>query len=136
MRVFLDTNVIVAAVATRGLCADVMREVLVRHELVITETLLDEIKTVLAGKIGVPPALIADLESLLCEGAARSSPSDTTNLPILDPADRILISAALNGRSELFVTGDAEILGLRTIGDMTIVSPRAFWERVRTIVKR
>ncbi len=136
MRVFLDTNVVVAAVATRGLCADVMREVLARHELVITEALLDEIKTVLAGKIDVPAALVADLGSLLCEGAIRSTPSGTMNLPIRDQADLILISAALGGQAEVFVTGDVEILDLGTIGDMTVVSPRAFWERARTVVKK
>lgn len=27
MKVFLDTNVLVSAIATRGLCADVLREV-------------------------------------------------------------------------------------------------------------
>ena len=34
VRVFLDTNVLVAAFATRGLCADVVRTVLAEHELV------------------------------------------------------------------------------------------------------
>ena len=33
MRVLLDTNVIVSAVTTRGLCADVFRAVLAAHEL-------------------------------------------------------------------------------------------------------
>jgi hypothetical protein len=35
MKVMLDTNVLASAVATRGLCADVLRAVLAEHELVI-----------------------------------------------------------------------------------------------------
>ena len=35
MRVFLDTNMLVAAFATRGLCEDVLRTTLSEHELVI-----------------------------------------------------------------------------------------------------
>jgi len=33
MRVFLDTNVLVAAYATHGLCEDVFRVILAEHEL-------------------------------------------------------------------------------------------------------
>ena len=43
MKVCLDTNVLVAAFATRGLCADVLRTVLVDHELVMGEVLLEEL---------------------------------------------------------------------------------------------
>jgi uncharacterized protein len=35
VRVALDTNVLVSAVATRGICADVLRVVLTEHELVV-----------------------------------------------------------------------------------------------------
>jgi len=37
VRVFLDTNVLVAAVATRGLCADVFRSALASYELVSSQ---------------------------------------------------------------------------------------------------
>jgi len=46
MKVFLDTNVLISAVATRGLCADVMREVLTSHELVVCEPLIKELKEI------------------------------------------------------------------------------------------
>lgn len=131
MRVFLDTNVIVSAVATRGLCADVFREALVHHELVISEGLLAEIAEVLQGKIGVPPEFVSDVLTLLREGSLLSKPSPAVDLPIHDPEDKALISAALNGRADLFVTGDRELLDLLESGPMEIVSPRAFWERVR-----
>jgi len=131
MRVFLDTNVIVSAVATRGLCADVFREVLVRHQLVISEMLIDEVRGVLRDKIGVPPDIIADVIVLLREGAVPSKPSPLIDLPILDPEDKALVSAALNGRADLFVTGDREVLDLSGSGTMEIVSPRMFWERAK-----
>jgi putative PIN family toxin of toxin-antitoxin system len=128
VRVCLDTNVIVAATATRGLCADVMREVLARHELVISEALIGEVAAVLAEKIGVPSDLVSELVSLLREGAASFGPSDTAGIPASDQADKILLSAALNGKAEVFVTGDGELLELQKMGTMAIVSPRAFWE--------
>lgn len=40
MRVFLDTNVLVSAFATRGLCADLMRHVLAEHDLITGEVII------------------------------------------------------------------------------------------------
>jgi predicted nucleic acid-binding protein len=47
VRVCLDTNVLVAAFATRGLCADVLRTVLAEHDLVVGEVILAELRRVL-----------------------------------------------------------------------------------------
>jgi putative PIN family toxin of toxin-antitoxin system len=131
MRVFLDSNVIVSAVATRGLCADVFREVLVRHQLIISETLIDEVRNVLRDKIGTPPDIIADVIVLLRDGSLLSKPSRAVDLPIHDDEDKALVSAALDGRADLFVTGDREILELSGFGTMEIASPRMFWERAK-----
>lgn len=132
MRVFLDTNVIVSAMATRGLCVDVMREILVRHQLVISEELLKEVTSILRAKLGIPEEVIADVIALLRDGAVLSDPSPASALPIAGAADRALVSAALNGRADLFVTGDRELLALTGTGHMDIVSPRMFWERAKS----
>jgi predicted nucleic acid-binding protein len=41
----------------------------------------------------------------------------------------------LNGEAELFVTGDKELLDLEKVGSMEIVSPRKFWEKLRSLGK-
>lgn len=41
------------------------------------------------------------------------------------------ISSALSGGADLFVNGDIELLELRKIGNMEIVSPRGFWEKLK-----
>jgi predicted nucleic acid-binding protein len=74
--------------------------------------------------------------ALLNETARLSEPAGTTDLMIMDPADRILILAAIGARADLFVTGDRELLDLKSCGKMEIVSPRAFWERVRSGASR
>ncbi len=131
MRIFLDTNVVVSAVATRGLCADVFREALVRHQLVISEMLLDEIKAVLRAKLGVLENIVSDVIGMLREGSVLSTPSPLADLPIDDPTDKALVSAALNGKADLFVTGDRELLSLVKAGPLDIISPRMFWERLK-----
>ena len=131
MRVFLDTNVIVAAVSTRGLCADVFRETLARHDLVASEDLFIEIQKVLHDKLGVPAGIVSEVVALLRESACLSEPTWTLDLPIKDRADQGLVSAAIEARADLFVTGDRELLDLKSLGKTEIVSPRAFWERMR-----
>ena len=131
MRVFLDTNVIVSAVATRGLCADILRETLARHQLIISEILLDELKIVLADKIGVPAGIIADLITMLRDASVWATAASTSGLPLPASADQALVSAAVQANAEVFVTGDRELLDQAKCGSVDIISPRMFWERVK-----
>ena len=132
MRVFLDTNVLVSAVATRGLCADVLREILVSHQLVISAPLIAELKDILYTKIGITQEIISEFLDLLIQDSILSENTELTNIDIKDKDDIVILSTALNGNSELFVTGDKELLDLGKIKFMHIVSPRKFWETIKT----
>jgi predicted nucleic acid-binding protein len=49
--VFFDTKVLIAAFATRGLCADLFAHVLLEHELVVGEVVLTELRRNLRTKL-------------------------------------------------------------------------------------
>ena len=132
MRVFLDTNVLVSAVATRGLCADVLREILVYHQLVISSPLIAELKNILRTKIGAPQEIIFDFIELLTQDSIQPEKTPLTNIDIRDKDDIVIISTALNGNAEIFVTGDKELLELGIVHTMKIVSLRMFWEALKT----
>ena len=132
MRVFLDTNVLVSAVATRGLCSDVLREILVSHELVISTSLIAELKNILHTKIGITQEIISEFLDLLIQDSILSENIRLINIDLKDKDDIVILSTALNGNSELFVTGDKELLELGKIQSMRIVSPREFWETLKT----
>jgi predicted nucleic acid-binding protein len=61
-----------------------------------------------------------------------SEDTTLTHVGIRDKDDILLLSTALNGNAQLFVTGDKELLGLEKIKSMRIVSPRGFWEILKT----
>ncbi|HIC91550.1 MAG TPA: putative toxin-antitoxin system toxin component, PIN family [Syntrophaceae bacterium] len=128
MKVFLDTNVLVSAVATRGLCADVLREVLVSHQLVISAPLIEELKGVLGEKLDLPYDLISEFVEILKQNATLSTPTALPSIDIQDKDDLTILSSASSGEADLFITGDKELLELKNPGGMEIVSPRAFWE--------
>lgn len=131
MKVFLDTNVLVSALATRGLCADVLREVLTSHQLVVSAPLLTELKRVLYRKLKLPNELITEAIEILKQDAYFSSPTGIPDVPIRDKDDLRILSSALNGNAALFVTGDRELLELGGVERLEIVFPRMFWKRLK-----
>ncbi|MBU1237518.1 MAG: putative toxin-antitoxin system toxin component, PIN family [Gammaproteobacteria bacterium] len=133
MKVFLDTNVLASALATRGLCADLFESVLAEHELIVSQLLLTELKRILTGKLRITQEVAREFATLLAaEGTTVATPA---SLPsgIPDPDDTPLIAAALTGGAECFVTGDKALLVLGAVEGLAIVSPRQFWERTRNI---
>ena len=75
MRVFLDTNVLVSAFATRGMCADVLRVVLAEHSLVTSEVVLRELGRVQRKRIGLPAGAIKEIDKFLREHEVAPKPT-------------------------------------------------------------
>jgi len=129
LKVFLDTNVLVSAFATRGLSADVMRVVLAEHELVTSEVVLDELRRVLADKIGAPPAAVDRAIALLRRHHVEPAPPAPYPLKIADRDDEWVVASVVRSGAEVFVTGDRELLALGDdIEGVKFLSPRALWE--------
>ena len=131
MRVFLDTNVLVSAFATRGLCADVLRHVLADHRLVVGEVVLEEFRRTLRDKFGVPPAQVQAIEELLREHEVVPTPQVAASAPARDPDDQWVVASALAGAADLLVTGDKDLLELGGHAPLPILDPRGFWNLLR-----
>ena len=136
MRVFLDTNVLVSAYATRGLCTEVVRVVLAEHELVLGEVVLDELERVLVEKIRLPPSDVTEILAFLREHPVQ--PRSEAPGPVLgsievrDPDDAWVLAAALEASADVLVTGDPDLLEVDSaVRALEVVSPRGFWELSR-----
>ena len=130
MRVALDTNVLASAIGTRGLCTDVMRLVLLGHELVVGERVLQELRRNLTKKFRLPAALVNETDALLRAEAIVSTHADVVDIVALDTADARVLSEAVAAKADVFVTGDLELQELGERAPLSILSPRQFWERV------
>ncbi len=131
MKVFLDTNVLVSAIATHGLCTDLFREVLSTGDLVVSQALLDEFESVLSHKFHLSSNTISEVLTLLRADSEMAKPGYAPAIKIKDKDDLIILEASVCSGSEVFVTGDKELQKLEKIGDMEIISPRKFWEMLR-----
>ncbi len=128
MKVFLDTNVLASAFATRGLCSDVLREVFASHDLYTSIEVLKELRGVLKNKFGFPENLIKKIFLLLQREANMAYSQEQVEIHIKDKADIPIVNAAMAAGIHVFVTGDKELQGLARIGNLKIISPRKFWE--------
>ena len=133
MRVFLDTNVLAAAVATRGLCAELLEIVMHDHELVTCQPVLTELKRVLSQKLRVPAPVVENFLGLLKSGAQVVELREMPSIPIKDADDIPILGCAIDGGVDVFVTGDKELLDLRRVGKLPIISPRQLWNQLAGI---
>ncbi len=131
MRVCLDSNVLVSGFATRGLAADVVRVTLAEHELLVPEVVLSEVARVLKRKVGLPPETVAAVEQLLRAQIVVPKPAERSALVVRDPDDAWVLASAVAGGADVLVTGDADLLSVGNAAPLPILTPRAFWERLR-----
>ena len=132
MRVCLDTNVLVSAFATRGLSADLLELVLIEHELITGRSVLREFERALRVKVKLPTARCAEIVEFVAAEATRIVEDASQAQCKADEADRMVLGEALAGGAEAFVTGDAAVVALRSLGSMRILTPRQFWEAARS----
>lgn len=128
MRIFLDTNVLVSAIATRGLCADLMQTVLAEHELIIGTQVLKELEKVLPRKFRLRAGITKEYLALLRGEGEVVSGNLPPEVTLRDQDDEKVLANALAGKADAFVTGDQELLALTRVKDMPIVSPRGLWK--------
>lgn len=131
MRVALDTNVLVSAVATRGLCADLFNLVLAEHELIVGEAVLAELRKVLRAKMRVPGKIIDEYVTLLRQEGTVVKAARDMLIAIRDEADVVVVAEAIAGKADVLVTGDRDLLDVARKLPIPVLTPRGLWELLR-----
>jgi len=131
LRVVLDTNVLVSALAypgsIPGRILNACREGEV--DLVLSRYILDEMVRVLPRlpRIKLTPAEIRDLADIFLFLAEIVEPCDELEATLRDPADQPVLGTLRAAQADYLITGDKDLLAL---GERyPIVTPAIFWER-------
>ena len=117
--------------ATRGICADVLRVVIAGHALVVSETVLDELRRVLRRKLGVPAETVEAAEAFIRRHGSVIDRAPPLGIEIRDPCDVPVLEQAIAGQAAVLVTGDRDLLEIEQAVPIRIVSPRGLWEDLR-----
>lgn len=128
----LDSNVLLAAFATHGLCHGILELCRESHTILAGEELLGEVAKHLSGKFKMPEPRARDIVKFLRESAILLSPHLVAPEACRDCNDLHVLGLAVAGRADTIVTGDKDLLVLRKFHGTTIQSPREFWEQIRT----
>ena len=135
MKIILDTNVIIAAFAARGLCNAVFELCLDRFDVVLSEAILRETFSRLNDKIKLPPAQCKIIVAYLRENGSVSEIDeidDPDESVCRDRNDLHILGLAQHASADYIVTGDKDLLELGRYKSTKIVTPREFWGVTKT----
>lgn len=131
MRIVLDTNVIVAAFASRGLCAEVFEVCVSAHTIVSSEHILAEVGHALLKKVKLPKQIVLEITDYLRDITETVNPEIIDNTVCRDKDDLPIIGTATKGNVSFIITGDSDLLVLKHFRGIDIVTPREFWTCLR-----
>ena len=128
MKAVFDTNVLIAAFLTEGLCAKLLLRA--RHNdfsLILCPFISQEFKKFLQIKIKSSSQEIELALNLLEQAASEiNQPSIFIERTCRDADDDNILICALSSESDYLVTGDDDLLTLRKYGKTEIIKPRQF----------
>ncbi|HKP76943.1 MAG TPA: putative toxin-antitoxin system toxin component, PIN family [Longimicrobiaceae bacterium] len=131
MRLVLDTNVLISAFISRGLCSELLEHCARHHELVTSAPIVDELRDKLLTKFRLPPPAVDHALAALFVGMEMVEPGPLPGRVARDADDDVVIATALAGACEVVVPGDSDLLVLVEHRGIRFLSPRTFWEMDR-----
>ena len=132
MRLVLDTNVLIAAFISHGVCNELLEHCVLNHEVVLSNFILGELKDKLTSKFKFT---LREANAVVRLVKSRSEVVPTSPLPAAlcrDPDDDTIIATAIAGQCACIITGDKDLLDLETVNGIRIISPGSFWQFEQT----
>ena len=127
MKAVFDTNVLVAAFVTEGVCAKLLGRARRKQlDLVISPFILKEFENVLLKKLSASKEQTRTATKLISEAAQMVNPYSMVSGVCRDPDDDQILSCALTGEADYLVTGDMDLLELKEFHGIKILTPGAF----------
>lgn len=127
MKIFFDTNVIVAAFLKGGSSYDVMEQAIHEHEIYYTAFIISEFKRVFKNKFHYPEAVVNEFTVFIEKFFIKGITADVIeNICRDSDDDQVLADGAINGIN-IIITGDKDLLDLKIYKGIRIISPEGYW---------
>jgi putative PIN family toxin of toxin-antitoxin system len=117
--------------ARHGLCAALLTLVYRDHIVVLSEHILDEVARHYRGKFKATKAQAEAVIGVLRSSSELVQPAAVPRGTLRDKDDLPVLGTAVAGAVSCLVTGDQELLALGGFQGIEILSPRAFYDRLR-----
>jgi putative PIN family toxin of toxin-antitoxin system len=128
MKVIFDTNVLVSAFVTEGVCSRLLgRARRGQFQLITCPFILKEFEGILVRKLSATQGESKEAMRILAEAVySIIQPSQEVSGICRDPDDDHILSCSKAASADYLVTGDSGLLGLRKFQGTRIISPRNF----------
>jgi putative PIN family toxin of toxin-antitoxin system len=130
VRIALDSSVLIAANISRaGVCAELLEDVLLHHELVTSGFILDELGRKLVEKFNFPKRDAEQVGAFLRRVSIVVEPADLPPGLCRDPTDLPVLGTAVAGACALLISVDRDLLDMKKIRAIPIIRPGEYWRR-------
>jgi putative PIN family toxin of toxin-antitoxin system len=131
-RIVVDNNVLISRLLLpASVPGRAVRKAIDSGQLLVSDATLTELATVLARPKFDPYVTIGDRQEFirLLGRVAERIPITYTIHACRDPKDNMILELAVNGRADLIVTGDQDLLALNAVREIPIITPVTYLER-------
>jgi uncharacterized protein len=128
VKAVFDTNVLIAAFLTEGLCSGLLiRARKQAFQLILCDYIIQEFEGVLTKKFKLSSTDISAISEII-EEAAYEILHELHPIPGIcgDSNDDMIIACANDAAADYIVTGDEDLLILKIYNDIEIINPRNF----------
>jgi putative PIN family toxin of toxin-antitoxin system len=134
VKIALDSSVLIAAHISRaGVCAELLEDVLLHHELVTSGYILEELRRNLVEKFNFPKRDADQVGAFLRRVSIVVEPVDLPSHLCRDPTDIPVLGTAVAGACALLISVDRDLLDMQTIQTIPIIRPGEYWRRAAEI---
>ena len=130
--VVLDTNVIISSIFWIGNSHKIVNLAIAQKITNFTsQKLLDELAKVLRKKFKVPEDIIEEQIALVAKYSQITEPKITVKAVKEDPSDDKVLECALSCNANYIVSGNWQLLDLKTYKGIKIVKPKEFLDLMK-----
>lgn len=134
MRIALDSSVLIAAHISRaGVCAELLDDVLLHHEMVISEFIIEEVRRKLLEKFRFPQNESDEVAAFLRRAGILVVPADLPADLCRDPTDIPVLGTAVAGECSLLISVDRDLLDMGAVTGIPIIRPGDYWRRATEV---
>jgi putative PIN family toxin of toxin-antitoxin system len=134
VRIALDSSALIAAHISRaGVCAELLEDLLLHHDLLTSEFILEELGRKLIEKFKFPKRDADLVGAFLRRVSIVVQPADLPTDLCRDPTDVPVLGTAVAGECALLISVDRDLLDMRTIQEILIIRPGEYWRRASEI---
>lgn len=130
MKAVFDTNVLIAAFLTEGLCWKILaRANRKEFDLFVSPYILAELKNKLSHKFNLSGNEVTEVLNLIKEISISVDPQEkgiTVKGACRDRKDDLILACAIAAEADYLVTGDPDLITLRSYKKVKIINPREF----------